>query len=89
MGKAAKVQEVADSIAATITQQFERRIAALEAHITDLEERLNERGVFSGDGVCTVPGNPAHLWEDSTRTRVAGLIEEGAENAREPVDRVR
>jgi len=48
-----------------------RRVHALEAHITDLEERLNARGVFSsgprwnGDGLCTVPGNPAHVWEDS------------------------
>lgn len=31
--------------------ELERRISALEAHITDLEERLNARRVFSGDPV--------------------------------------
>ena len=45
-----------------ITDNY-RRLTALEAHITDLEERLNARGVFSGD--CHVPGNPAHLWESN------------------------
>jgi hypothetical protein len=59
------LQSVMDSIAGNITAQFERRIGALETHIADLEDRLNERGVFSGDGLCTVPGNPSHLWEDS------------------------
>lgn len=32
-----------------ISDEHERRIAALEAHLADLEERLNDRGVFSGD----------------------------------------
>lgn len=61
----ALIAEVMDGVEATITRQFERRLAALEAHITDLEDRLNERGVFSGDGLCTVAGDPAHLWEAS------------------------
>lgn len=28
--------------------EFERRLHACEAHLTSLEDRLNERGVFSG-----------------------------------------
>lgn len=43
------LQSVMDSVAGTVIGQFERRVAALEAHITDLEDRLNDRGVFSGD----------------------------------------
>jgi hypothetical protein len=58
------IAEVLETAAGQITEQFERRLAALEAHIADLEDRLNERGAFSGEGLCTVPGNPAHLWED-------------------------
>jgi hypothetical protein len=41
----------------------ERRLGAVEAHLADLEQRLNERGIFSGDppprtaaGPCTGPG---------------------------------
>lgn len=43
------IAEVMEQIETTITEQFERRVAALEAHIADLEERLNDRGIFSGD----------------------------------------
>jgi hypothetical protein len=46
-GKAV-LQSVMDTVAGMITAQFERRVAALEAHITDLEDRLNDRGIFSG-----------------------------------------
>jgi len=63
VGSKAVVAEVMAAVEAEITRQFERRLAALEAHITDLEERLNARGIFSGD--CHVPGNPAHLWESA------------------------
>lgn len=76
MSKKQDMQEVMDSVAATITQQFERRIAALEAHITDLEERLNARGIFSGDQPLTTDGwrrgvekiiNPPVEFEDRMR----------------------
>jgi hypothetical protein len=50
MGKQQKaIQDVVDSATGELLKQYERRIAALEAHITDLEERLNDRGIFSGD----------------------------------------
>jgi hypothetical protein len=52
-GKKQKIiAEVMEAVETTITEQFERRLAALEAHITDLEERLNARGIFSGDPDC-------------------------------------
>ena len=58
-GHPAEGHVIRDPAAETRKQAVERRLAALEAHIADLEQRLNERGVFSGDGACT----PAHLWD--------------------------
>lgn len=80
------IDEVMESVAGTITRQFERRIAALEAHIADLEDRLNERGVFTGDGLCTVPGDPAHIWESD---QAAGRELHGIELAEEAATHAR
>ena len=33
----------------TTREEFRRRLTAVEAHLADLEDRLNDRGVFSGD----------------------------------------
>lgn len=33
----------------TRRQNIERRLGAVENHLIDLEQRLNDRGVFSGD----------------------------------------
>ena len=63
--------EALETIAAQITEQFERRLAALEAHIADLEDRLNERGIFSGD--------PVYYWQ-----AIAGEMEK--QNGRVLVD---
>jgi hypothetical protein len=40
---------IRDPGAETRKQAVERRLAALEVHIADLEQRLNDRGVFTGD----------------------------------------
>jgi 5-carboxymethyl-2-hydroxymuconate isomerase len=56
-GKKQKIiAEVMEAVETTITEQFERRLAALEAHITDLEERLNARGVLLCDSDCPTHG---------------------------------
>jgi hypothetical protein len=68
--------QVMDSIAGRITAEFERRVAALEAHITDLEERLNARHVFSGD--------PTPEADRLAALTDAELIEEVGRHAREP-----
>jgi hypothetical protein len=59
----AVLQSVMDTVAGTVTAQFDRRVAALETHITDLEDRLNQRGVFSGDLACG-PDCPTHGRQD-------------------------
>lgn len=54
------LQAVVNSAAGAITELFERRIVALEHHINDLEDRLNDRGIFSGPAGC----NGTHLCDD-------------------------
>lgn len=40
----------------TFKAEIRRRVGAIESHLEDLEQRLNDRGVFSGGGPDA--GNP-------------------------------